>query len=50
MSYHDGEDYKGVLFIKCDFHHFDAVIIHEYWMWKQEENHQAKCQETEQDR
>lgn len=25
---HDGENYKGVLLIKCDFHHFDAVIIH----------------------
>lgn len=26
-SYRDGEDYKGVLLIKGDFHHFDAVII-----------------------
>lgn len=46
----DGEDYKGVLLIKCDFHHFDAIIIHEDRMWKQEENHQTRCQETEQDR
>lgn len=49
-SYRDGKDDKGVLLIKCDFHHFDAVIIHKDRMWKQEENHQARCQETEQDR
>lgn len=49
-SYLDGEDYKGVLLIKCDFPHSDAVIIHKDWMWKQEENHQTRCQETEQNR
>lgn len=27
-SYLDGEDYKRVLLIKCDFHHSDAIIIH----------------------
>lgn len=25
----DGEDDKGPLLIKCDFYHFDAIIIHE---------------------
>lgn len=28
-SYRDGEDDKGPLLIKCDFHHFDAIVIHE---------------------
>lgn len=27
-SYRDGEDHQGVLLIKRDFHHFDAVVIH----------------------
>lgn len=24
----DGEDYKGILFIKCESHHSGAIIIH----------------------
>lgn len=46
--YQDGEIYKGVLSIECDFHHFDAAIIHQNWMWEQEKNHQARGQEAEQ--
>lgn len=49
-SYRDIEDHKGVLFIKRDFCHFDAIIVHEDRVWKQKEEHQARCQETQQDR
>ena len=49
-SYRDIEDHKGVLFIKRDFCHFDAVIVHEDRVRKQKEEHQARCQETQQDR
>lgn len=49
-SYRDMEDHKGVLFIKRDFRHFDAIIVHEDRVRKQKEEHQARCQETQQDR
>lgn len=46
----DSQDYKEVLLKKGGFHHSDAVIIYRDWMWKQEESHQTRCQETERDR
>lgn len=46
--YRNGEDNTGVFLVKPNCHHFDTIVIHEDWMWKEKKDHQSWHQEAQQ--